>query len=48
MAEGTALLVNEHLKQDNERLMGMLATTPEYSNFGAYAEGSTFMKDLEK
>jgi len=30
MAEGTALLVAEHLRHDNDRLVGLLNHTDEY------------------
>lgn len=39
-SEGTALLTSEHFRQDNERLIKLLASTKEFGNFGEFAHNS--------
>jgi len=39
-SEGTALLQAEHFRQDNERLVKLLASTKEFANFGEFAHSS--------
>lgn len=39
-SEGTALLQAEHFRQDNERLIKLLAQTKEFENFGEFALNS--------
>jgi len=39
-SEGTALLELEHFKTDQERMIQLLASTKEFSNFGKFAADS--------
>lgn len=39
-SQGTALLQAEHYKQDNDRLIKLLASTKEFANFGEFATDS--------
>ena len=39
-SEGTALLQAEHFRQDNDRLVKLLASTKEFANFGEFAHSS--------
>lgn len=39
-SQGTALLQSDHFRQDNERLIKLLAQTKEFANFGEFATDS--------
>ena len=39
-SEGTALLQVEHYKQDNDRLIKLLASTDKFKNFAEFATDS--------